>query len=341
MSDTRDPSRILNSGFGFWSSKVLLTAVELEVFTALSKKKLTGEELGSQLGLHPRGIWDFFDTLVALRFLEREGNGREAHYKNTAETALYLDKNSPAYIGGVLEMCNARLFKFWDDLGVALKTGQPQNEVKHSQKSIFEILYADLPRLEQFMGAMAGISRGNFMALADKFDFSKYKTLCDVGGATGLLSTLVAKRHPHIKCISFDLPTVEPIARKAIAREGLSDRIQTTAGDFFRDPLPKADVITMGMILHDWNLEKKKHLIRAAYNALSENGVFIAVENIIDDERRENTFGLLMSLNMLIETGDGFDFSGADFWSWCKEAGFKRYEVLHLAGPCSAAIAYR
>jgi 2-polyprenyl-3-methyl-5-hydroxy-6-metoxy-1,4-benzoquinol methylase len=341
MSDTRDPSRILNSGFGFWSSKVLLTAVELEVFTTLSGKKLTGAELGNKLGLHPRGIWDFFDTLVALRFLEREGNGREAHYKNTAETALYLDKNSPAYIGGVLEMCNARLFKFWDDLGVALKTGQPQNEVKRSQKPLFEVLYADLPRLEQFMGAMAGISRGNFMALADKFDFSKYKTLCDVGGATGLLSTLVAKRHPHIKCISFDLPTVEPIARKAIAREGLSDRIQTTAGDFFRDPLPKADVITMGMILHDWNLEKKKHLIRAAYNALSENGVFIAVENIIDDERRENTFGLLMSLNMLIETGDGFDFSGADFWSWCKEAGFKRYEVLHLAGPCSAAIAYK
>ena len=189
------------------------------------------------------------------------------------------------------------------------------------------------------MGAMAGISRGNFMTLADKFDFSKYKTLCDVGGATGLLSTLVAKRHPHIKCISFDLPAVEPIARKTIAGEGLSDRIQTTAGDFFRDPLPKADVITMGMILHDWNLEKKKHLIRAAYNA--ENGVFIAVENIIDDERRENAFGLLMSLNMLIETGDGFDFSGADFWSWCKEAGFKRYEVLHLGGPCSAAIAYR
>ena len=191
------------------------------------------------------------------------------------------------------------------------------------------------------MGAMAGLSRGNFAALAEKFDFSKYKTLCDVGGATGLLSTLVAKQHPHMRCISFDLPAVEPIAKKTIAREGLSDRIQTAAGDFFRDGLPKADVVTMGMILHDWNLEKKKHLIKAAYDALPENGAFIAVENIIDDERRENAFGLLMSLNMLIEFGDAFDFSGADFWSWCKEAGFKSYEVLHLAGPCSAAIAYK
>ena len=341
MSDTLDPSRILDAGFGFWSSKVLLTAIEMEVFTVLSGKKMTGEELGNKLGLHPRGIWDFFDTLVALRFLERDGNGREALYENTAETAHYLDKNSPAYMGGIFEMCNARLYKFWNDLGPALKTGQPQNEIKHSQKPLFEVLYADLPRLEQFMGAMAGLSRGNFTALAEKFDFSKYRTFCDIGGATGLLSTLVAKRHPNMRCISFDLPAIEPIARKTIAREGLSDRIQTAAGDFFNDPLPKADVITMGMILHDWNLEKKKHLIKAAYNALPENGALIAVENIIDDERRENAFGLLMSLNMLIEFGDAFDFSGADFWSWCKEAGFKSYEVLHLAGPCRAAIAYK
>jgi predicted O-methyltransferase YrrM len=341
MTETLDPSRILSAGFGFWSSKVLLTAVEFEVFTILAEKKMTGEELGDKLALHPRGIWDFFDTLVALGFLKREGSGRGALYGNTAESDFYLDKNSPAYIGGILEMCNARLYRFWNDLGPALKTGQPQNEVKHSQKPMFETLYEDLPRLEQFMGAMTGLSRGNFMALADKFDFSNYKTLCDVGGATGLLSMLVATRHPHMRCTSFDLPPVEPIARNAIARQGLSDRVQTASGDFFQDALPKAEVITMGMILHDWNLEKKKQLIKAAYNALPDNGAFIAVENLIDDERRENAFGLMMSLNMLIEFGDAFDFSGADFWSWCKEAGFKRYEVLHLAGPCSAAIAYK
>ena len=341
MTETLDPSRILSAGFGFWSSKVLLTAVEFEVFTILAEKRMTGEELGNKLGLHPRGIWDFFDTLVALGFLKREGSGRGALYGNTEETGLYLDKNSPAYIGGILEMCNARLYKFWNDLGPALKTGQPQNEIKHSQKPIFEILYEDLPRLEQFMGAMTGLSRGTFMALADKFDFSKYQTLCDVGGATGLLSMLVATRHPHMRCTSFDLLPVEPIARKAIARQGLSDRIQTASGDFFKDALPKAEVITMGMILHDWNLEKKKQLIKAAHNALPDNGAFIAVENLIDDERRENAFGLMMSLNMLIEFGDAFDFSGADFWSWCKEAGFRNYEVLHLAGPCSAAIAYK
>ncbi|MGN6732349.1 MAG: methyltransferase [Candidatus Binatia bacterium] len=341
MNTKLDPSQILKTGFGFWESKVLLTAVELELFTVLSGKRMTGENLGSKLGLHPRGIWDFFDALVALGFLQREGNGREALYSNTEETALYLDKNNVAYVGGILEMCNARLYKYWDDLGSALKTGEPQNEVKHSQKPIFETLYAEMPRLEQFIGAMTGLSRANFSALADKFNFSRYRTLCDIGGASGLLSILVAKKHPQIHCTSFDLPAVEPIASKAIAREDLSDRVHTASGDFFKDPLPNADVITMGMILHDWNLEKKKQLVKSAYAALPKGGAFVAVENLIDDARRENAFGLLMSLNMLIEFGDAFDFSGVDFWQWCKEAGFDRYEVLHLAGPCSAAIAYK
>jgi predicted O-methyltransferase YrrM len=335
------PSRILEVGFGFWVSRVLLAAVEFELFTVLGGRSMTGERLGEALALHPRGIWDFLDVLVALGFLQRDGDGPEGLYRNTDEGLQFLDKNSPEYIGGILEMSSARLYRFWSDLPEALKTGKPQNEIKHSEKPLFEVLYEDMPRLEQFIGAMTGISRGNFQALADKFDFSRYKTLCDVGGASGILSILVAKKHPHIQCQSFDLPKVEPIARKTIEREGLSGRVIPVSGDFLADPLPKADVITMGMILHDWNLEKKKHLIRLAYDALPDGGALIAIENLIDDARRENAFGLLMSLNMLIEFGDAFDFTGADFWAWCSEAGFKHYEVLHLAGPCSAAIAYK
>lgn len=336
-----DVTRILEVGFGFWPSKVLLTAVELEVFTKLGSGSLTGEELGRALQLHSRGVWDFLDTLTALGFLERDGAGAAGRYRNTASTAQFLDKNQPGYMGGILEMCNQRLYKFWGDLGEALKTGQPQNEVKHSGKSMFETLYQDPARLEQFMNAMRGISAPNFQALAEKFDFSKYRSLCDVGGATALLSTLVAKRHPHLQCSSFDLPPVEPIARRWIAKESLSDRVQAVSGNFLEQPLPRADVVTMGMILHDWNLEKKQHLIRLAYEALPPGGAFIAIENLIDDARRENAFGLMMSLNMLVEFGDAFDFTGADFWSWCQQAGFRRYEVLHLAGACSAAIAYK
>jgi SAM-dependent methyltransferase len=336
-----DVRPILQTAFSFWSSKVLLTAVEFGLFTQLGEGRMTAEELGQVLELHPRGTYDFFDALVAMGFLAREGDGPGSKYRNTPAGLLFLDRKSPRYVGGILEMLNARLFRYWNDLPTALRTGQPQNEVKYGEKGIFEALYAELPKLEQFMGAMTGLSRINFEALAAKFDFAPYQTLCDVGGATGLLCIEVAKRHEHLRCTSFDLPPVEPIAKRAIAAAGLSARVGTAVGDFFHDPLPKADVITMGMILHDWNLEKKMHLIRKAYEALPPGGALIAIEALIDDRRRENVFGLLMSLNMLIEFGDAFDYSGADFESWCRDAGFRRFEVLHLAGPSSAAIAYK
>ncbi|HEU0207378.1 MAG TPA: methyltransferase [Candidatus Udaeobacter sp.] len=335
------PDAILQTAFGFWNSKVLLTAVTFDLFTALGERRLKSVDIGKALHLHPRGVVDFLDALVAMNFLERDGIGTDAKYFNTPATALYLDRQSPRYIGGILEMLNARLFKYWNDLPEALRTGQPQNETKHGGQGIFEELYGDPAKLEQFLGGMTGLSRINFEALADKFDFSRHHTLCDVGGATGLLCIEVAKKHPQIQCISFDLPPVESVAKKHIAAAGLTGRIRTATGNFFQDPLPKADVITMGMILHDWNLEKKMQLIRAAYDALPGGGAFIAVEALIDNARRENVFGLLMSLNMLIEFGEAFDYSAADFEKWCREVGFKRFDVIQLAGPSSAAIAYK
>jgi cyclopropane fatty-acyl-phospholipid synthase-like methyltransferase len=165
--------------------------------------------------------------------------------------------------------------------------------------------------------------------------------MCDVGGATGQLSIFVAKKHPHLRCISTDLPAASLIAERKITVAGVADRVVAKSLDFFEEPLPKADVITMGMILHDWNLEKKMHLIRAAYDALPAGGAYVVIENLIDDARRENAFGLLMSLNMLIEFGDAFDFTGADFSRWCREVGFSRTEVISLGGPASAGVAYK
>jgi SAM-dependent methyltransferase len=336
-----DPAHIMQVGTGFWASKVMLSAVELELFTELGTKSMTGEEIGERLGLHPRAIYDFLDTFVALGFLERDGDGSDGQYRNTAETAAFLDKRRPTYIGGILEMFNARLYRFWGDLTEALQTGKPQNEIKHTGKPMFDELYSDPARLEQFMVAMQGVSLGNFHALAEKFDFSKYKTLCDVGGATGQLCTILAARHSHLRCTSYDLAVVAPIAEKTIAAVGLDDRVASVSGDFFTDPLPEADVITMGMILHDWNLDRKMHLIRSVYEALPPGGAFIVIENLIDDARRENAFGLMMSLNMLIEFGDAFDFTGSDFADWCREVGFRKIEILPLAGPASAGIAYK
>lgn len=334
-----DPTSILQIGFGFWPAKTLLSAVELGLFSILAEGALTGPQIEGRLGLGSRATYDFLDGLVALQLLEREGVGETSRYSNTVDTATFLDAKEPTYIGGILEMANARLYPFWGGLTEALRTGQPQNEVKSTGRSMFESLYADPARLEQFMQAMAGISAGNFHALAEKFDFSPYRSVCDLGGATGQLSIILAQHHPHLRCTSFDLPVVEPIARRTIAEAKLTDRVDTAAGDFFTDPLPQADVITMGMILHDWNLERKLHLIRQAYDALPAGGALIAVDNVIDDDRRENVFGLMMSLNMLIEFGDAFDYTGADFRDWCEATGFRSVEILHLAGPASAAIA--
>ena len=213
----RDPSHIMQVGMGFWPSKTVLSAVELELFTELGGESMTGEELRERLGLHPRAIPDFPDTLVALGLLERDGDGADGRYRNTPDAAFCLDKTSPAYIGGILEMATARLYRFWGDLTEALQTGKPQNEIKHTGTAMFEELYSDPARLEQFMNAMAGISQGNFQELAEKFDFSRYETVCDVGGATGRLCMILASRHPHLSCMSYDLPVVAPIAEKAIA----------------------------------------------------------------------------------------------------------------------------
>jgi len=336
-----DPSHIMQTASAFWASKVLLTAVEFDLFTVLGNESMTAEQLGNKLGIHPRGRFDFFDSLVASGFIDRKGDGIDGKYKNTANTAAFLNKNSPMYIGGMPEMLNSRLFGFWNNLGEALKTAQPQNEIKHNGKPMFEELYADNAKLGQFLDAMTGFQAANFQLLGQQFHFENYKTVTDIGGALGLLSRIIASQHSHLTFNTFDLPPVAPLAQQHINEAGLEDRIKTISGDFFIDDFPKADVITMGNILHDWNLEKKKFLIKKAYDALPEGGVLVAIENLIDDARRENLFGMLMSLNMLIEFGDAFDYTGENFREWCGEAGFKHFEILNLAGPTCAAIAYK
>ncbi len=336
-----DPSAIMQVGTGFWASKTLLAAVKLGLFTYLDDKKASAEDIRQELGLHPRSLFDFLDTLVALGFLQREGLREQALYSNTADTAAFLNRAKPTYIGGLLEMCNDRLYKFWGDLEEGLKTGEPQNEVKHTGRNPFEAFYENNDRLMQFMEAMAGIQMGAFIAFARQFNFKPYRTLCDMGGATGALSIQVALNNPHMQCITFDLPAVEQVARKWIEMFDVADRVHIQNGDFFTDPFPRADVITMGNILHDWGYADKLRLARSAFEALPEGGAFVVIESIIDDERRQNAFGLLMSLNMLIETHEGYDFTFHDFQELGRQAGFSRFELLPLAGPTSAAIAYK
>ena len=336
-----NPSKIMQIGMGFWASKSLLTAVNMSLFTHLAKGELSGQDIKEKLGLHDRGLYDFLDTLVALGFLKRSGLMETSKYSNTEDVNLFLDKNKPSYVGGMLEMANNRLYPFWNDLEEGLKTGKPQNETKIGGASIFEALYADEQKLREFLKAMGGIQMGNFMMLSKMFDFSNYKTHCDIGGAGGYLATQIAMNNKHMNCVTFDLPPVEAIATENIKMMGLSDRVSTLSGDFLKEDLPKADIITMGNILHDWGIHDKKMLIKKAYDAIPKGGVLIVIENIIDNNRSENAFGLMMSLNMNIETPEGFDFSASDFDGWAKGCGFSHTSIIPLTGPSSAVIAIK
>jgi O-methyltransferase domain/Dimerisation domain len=327
------PDQILQTGMAFWASKTLLSAVEMEVFTELSKEPENLDRLAGRLGLHPRSARDFLDALVALGFLERH-NG---NYRNTPSTDQFLDKHKPSYIGGILEMANKRLYSHWANLTVALRTGERQSEAQ-GEADTFTALYADPARLKGFLRAMTGISRAANQAIAAQFPWSDYETAADCGTAQGDLIVQVAQRHPHITGVGFDLPEVGPIFEEYVEQNGLATRVRFLQGSFFTDPLPKADVIMMGHILHDWNLEEKRILIRKAYEALPLGGAIIAYDAIIDDDRSHNAFGLLMSLNMLIETPGGFDYCGADCMGWMREAGFRQTRVEPLLGPDSMVV---
>ena len=309
--------------------------IELEVFTALAAGPQSRDALQAKLGLHPRSARDFFDALVATGFLERTGDV----YRNTPSTDLFLDKRKPSYIGGMLEMCNNRLYPFWGNLTEGLRTGQPQNEVRSGGPGLFDTLYADPARLKEFLRAMTGISRGANMAIARQVPWSGYRTYADVGTAQGDLAVQVALQNAHLEGIGFDLPQAGPVFDEYVNANRLTGRLRFQPGDFFNDPLPKVDVILMGHILHDWSLETKQMLIGKAYDALPEGGLLVAYDAIIDDDRSKNAFGLLMSLNMLIETPDGFDYTGADCSGWMKAAGFRETRVEHLVGPDSMVVA--
>jgi hypothetical protein len=327
------PDAIMQLGFGYWGSKTLLSAVELKVFGTLSEAgSLDAEELRERLGLHPRSARDFFDALVALGMLART----DGRYSNTPETDLFLDPAKPTYVGGVMEMSSARLYAFWGSLTEGLRTGQPQSEVKTGGE-FFETLYADPEKLAGFTAAMTGLSRATGDAIAAKFPWRDYGSVIDIGCSEGAIPVAIANAHDHLTGGGFDLPPVEPIFNSYVARFGLADRLSFTPGDFFADPLPRADVLIMGHILHDWDLDQKRLLLKKAYDALPEGGALIVYEAIIDDDRRVNAFGLLMSLNMLIE-GLGFDYTGADCRGWMADAGFSESYVEPLMGPDSMVV---
>ncbi|HEX7934908.1 MAG TPA: methyltransferase [Paraburkholderia sp.] len=327
------PERLLQMGMAFWASKTLLSAVELGVFTQLAAGPRSAAALCESLELHPRAALDFLDALVALTVLDR----RDGAYSNTPDADLFLDKAKPSYVGGLLEMANTRLYPFWGSLTEALRSGLPQNEAK-TGGNLFEAIYRDEASLRGFLRAMSGVSLGAARAIAQRFPWSEYKTFIDIGAAQGAVPVQVALANPHLSGGGFDLPPVGPVFNEYVAAHGLAERLRFYPGDFFSDPCPSADVLIMGHILHDWPLPQKLELLSKCHAALPPGGALIVYDAIIDDERRSNAFGLLMSLNMLIETPGGFDYTGAQCREWMTQTGFAEVRIEHLVGPDSMVV---
>jgi precorrin-6B methylase 2 len=320
--------RIVQLGLAFREAKTLLSAVELDLFTELARAPLGEQALRQRLGLHQRAARDFFDALVALRLLER----RDDLYHNTPETALYLDRNSPSCIAGFFQFANTRLFPAWISLTEALRTGEPQSGITSGQ-DLFDAEYLDPASVASYAQAMSGASLPVAKALTRRFRWTGVRTFIDIGTAEGTVPVEIAKAHPHLTGGGFDLPQVQGIFEAHVRRNNLTDRLQFYAGDFLTGSLPAADVLVMGHILHDWNLQVKRDLLTKAHEALRRGGTLIVYDQMIDDERRENAAGLLMSLNMLLRTQGGFDYTGADCIGWLRDAGFTDVRRARLEGP--------
>lgn len=330
------PDPIMETAFGYSRAKVLLTATELDLFTELADGGLTREEIEDRIGLHPRSSADFLDALVAMDFLERE----DGRYRNTPVTGKYLVEGRPEYLGDSLKHASDRLYPAWDRLTEAVLTGEPQSELADGVDT-FEELYADEDKRAQFLRAMSATGRPTGQALAEQFPFEEYDSVCDLGAAEGAVPVEIARAHDHLEVIGLDLPKVRDHFEEYVAEQGVEDRVRFHEADFFEDPLPEADVYVMGYVLHDWGLEDKQFLIEKAHDALPEDGALIVYGNIIDDERREHASGLIMSLNMLIETDEGFDYTRGEAVEWLREAGFEEFEHEPTRGTESMLVAYK
>lgn len=324
------PDTIQRLGGAFRASKAFLTAVELGVFTELARGPLSAEALAARIGIQPRASVDFFDALVALGILERDGSV----YSNTPEADLYLDRGKRTYIGGMAEMQGTAGYQLWGSLSSALRTGEPQTTARGN----FDLLYEDPRRTKRFLAAMTGGTLATARAMAKLFPWDEYRTFIDIGTAQGCLPVEIALRHEHLTGGGFDLPPVGVHFDHYVASFDLGSRLRFFPGDLRVDPIPGADVLVLGNMLSDFDLEGKHELLRKAYCALPVGGALVVYESLIDDDRRRNAAALLTSLATLLHKTGAFGFTGSQCRSWMEDIGFVKTNIAPLEGPRAMVI---
>ncbi|WP_256807912.1 acetylserotonin O-methyltransferase [Bradyrhizobium sp. Bra64] len=325
--------RLFAIGSAYRQAKILLSAIELGVFSQLATGPLDAGELTRRIQVHSRAARDFFDALVSMSLLTRDDKGL---YRNTEECDHYLDQAKPTYLGASFDQYNRREYGMWGSLTQALRTGNPAAET-HGQDH-FGSLYADAAKFRTFVTAMTSGSLLAAQGIAQQFPWRNHATLCDVGTAQGCLPVQIALAHPHVRAVGFDLPALRPAFEEYALRCNVTDRVSFTEGDFFKDRLPPADVVVLGRVLHNWDLETKRMLLDKAYQAIPKGGSIVVYDMLIDDDRRASATGLLSSLNMLLWTSGGFGYTATECTDWMRSTGFVKTTVRDLPGGNSMII---
>ncbi len=341
MSGQISPDPVFQMLTGFFASKTLMAAVEMDVFTKLDGRQVAAQEFQQLLGMESRPAQVFASALAAVGLLEAK-NGR---FSNSPVAATFLSKKSPAYMGDFVRMCDERLYKAWDSLSWSLANNKPADVKKGGDaESLFNDAKSDrsIEAMQKFTHAMHGVSIGPAMALAKAFDFSKYKSMIDIGGGSGAYSLQVAKEYPNMTATVADLGPVCKVAEGYIAKYGLSGRIKTALLDFWKQDIPKGhDVAFLSHIIHDYDEEKDVTLLKKIYASLNPGGAVIASEWMLNDEKTGPVPSAMMGMNMIIETNGGRNYSFAEIAGMMKKAGFKNIEKRPLAGPAQIAIGYK
>jgi ubiquinone/menaquinone biosynthesis C-methylase UbiE len=318
------PIPLMQLATGFWASKTLAVAHELDVFTRLSGGAgITATELAQVLRIEERPADMLLTGCASLGLLET----RNERYFNTPLAEEFLVRGKPYYFGGFVQMLDKRLYAGWGKLLEAVHTNRPTTWDPNMQASLFE--GEDPAMLSLFWEAMHSISMFTARALGEAIDFSGYKRLLDVGGGSGAFDIELCRRYPALRATVFDLPEIVEIAAEKARQTEVGDRIETVAGDFFaQGALPVGhDAILLSMILHDWSETKGRELLRHCYDILPSGGAMMICELLVNDEKTGPAPAALMSLNMLIET-EGRNYTPAEYRAWLAETGFRDIQTV-------------
>jgi len=325
----------------FWAFKTLSTAVDMSLFTHFSTSPMSARETADWFNIEERPAEMLLTGCASLGLLEKDP--QTGRYCNSPLSETFLSRNARYYFGGFVTMLNQRLYAGWDKLPDAMRTNKPTTWDPSKQKSLFE--GADPAMMSTFWQAMHSISTFTARALGEAMDFSPFRNVLDVGGGSGAFDIELCRRYPHLQSAVYDLPFVTEIAAKNIAEAGLGQRIATHAGDFFRDAEFPAghDVILLSMIMHDWSEADNRAILKKCFAALPAGGAIVISELLVNDEKTGPPPAALMSLNMLIETVGGRNYTPSEYTEWLNDTGFRDIRVIwfEAAGANGVVVGHK